>query len=119
MKIELLKNIIKETVKQAVKESIGEFLTENTKQTTTPKDVTLYNPANPTLVGKDKSLLSLIEETKRTITPQEASNLMGGLSQSPTPPISVSSGGVLNLSELNILKKASAINKAIVEKSNK
>lgn len=118
MKIELLKNIIKETVKQAVKESIEEILVENNKQDVIPKNTSIFTPTTPTTTKNYESLSSLIEETRRSISPEEVSNLIGG-SFKPAAPVSVSSGGVLNLNELSILKKAGAINKALIEKNNK
>jgi len=85
MKLDQLRKIIREEVRAAIKEELQEVLTEAVKIASTPS-VQKFNNYKPVekgqakkwSVGKSASLDEMLQDTRASLTPTEASNIIGG-----------------------------------------
>ena len=86
MKLDQLRKIIREEVRAAVKEELQDVMNEAVKYASTPetrKPTNVYEPVikgqpKKWSTGKSASLDEMLQMTKSEMTPQEASEIMGG-----------------------------------------
>lgn len=144
MKLDQLRKIIREEVRSAVKEELQEVMNEAVKAASAPTtyaapsktiqvETQQPTPTNP-IMGK-KSLDEMLQMTKTNMTNEEYKTIFSGNSQNaiggvPTPTgaprqnvanslanqMNMSTGGGIDISQLDFVKNAGAVLKASNEK---
>lgn len=129
MKLDQLRKIIREEVRAAVKEELQDVMNEAVKYASTPTKMQEVPKGQPKKwsYGKSATLDEMLNATKAEMTPQDASNIVGGSGvQKPnfasmmTNQMSRESSGPMpgiDISKLDFVGKAKAIFDKSLEKS--
>ena len=129
MKLDQLRKIIREEVRAAVKEELQDVMNEAVKYASTPTKMQEVPKGQPKKwsYGKSATLDEMLNATKAEMTPQDASNIVGGsgvhkpnFASMMTNQMSRESSGPLpgiDISKLDFVGKAKAIFDKSLEKS--
>lgn len=126
MKLDQLRKIIREEVRAAVKEELQDVMNEAVKYASTPTQHTanVYHAVEKGQpkkwsVGKSATLDEMLNMTKQEMTPQEASNIMGGagvqkpnFAQTMATQMTMESQGPapgIDISKLDFVSKAKSV----------
>lgn len=126
MKLDQLRKIIREEVRAAVKEELQDVMNEAVKYASTPTQHTanVYQAVEKGQpkkwsVGKSATLDEMLNMTKQEMTPQEASNIMGGagvqkpnFAQTMATQMTMESQGPapgIDISKLDFVSKAKSV----------
>jgi len=121
MKLDQLRKIIREEVRAAVKEELQEVMNEAVKYASTPTKMQEVPKGQPKKwsVGKSATLDEMLQDTRASLTREEASNIIGGsgvhktnFAQSMATQMTMENQGPMpgiDISKLDFVSKAKAV----------
>ena len=122
MKLDQLRKIIREEVRAAVKEELQEVMNEAVKAASTPQQSYTQVPKGQPKkwsIGKSATLDEMLQDTRASLTREEASNIMGGsgvhkpnFAQSMATQMTMENQGPMpgiDISKLDFVSKAKAV----------
>ena len=128
MKLDQLRKIIREEVRAAVKEELQDVMNEAVKFASTPTKMQQIPKGQPKKwsVGRSATLDEMLSATRAEMTPQEASNIMGGsgvhkpnFAQSMATQMTMENQGPMpgiDISKLDFVAKAKSVFDASLKK---